>query len=145
MSLHCNKSAPHRNRDCDKMLPVGRNIQFSEWLQSEMDKRGWSQSDLARSADLNRAVINKLLNAKSKPQPSTLGAIARALKIPIEITFRAAGLLPRSADHDDTEEELIHILKSIKSPERKVTAIVLLKALIKEEENEQHDDRKGKR
>jgi hypothetical protein len=59
------------------MSAVGQRIYFSEWLQAEMDKRGWSQSDLARSADLNRAVINKLLNGKSHPQPPTLGAISR--------------------------------------------------------------------
>ena len=123
------------------MLPVGQTIYFSEWLQTEMDKRGWSQSDLARASDLNRAVINKLLNGKSHPQPATLGAISRALKIPIEITYRAAGLLPSNPDNDDTIEEAIHVLKSIQSSQRKATAIALLKALINEEENEQ----KGKR
>ena len=127
------------------MFYVGQNIDFSEWLQEEMTKRGWSQSDMARFADLNRAVINKLLNGKSNPQPSTLGAIARALKIPIETAYRAAGLLPQSSDHDDTTDELIYILKSIQSPQRKATAIMLLKALIAEEENEQQKTTKGKR
>ena len=123
------------------MSAVGQRIHFSEWLQSEMDKRGWSQSDLARYADLNRAVINKLLNGKSHPQPPTLGAISRALKIPIEITYRAAGLLPSSPENDDTLEEAIHVLKSIQSTQRKATAIALLKALINEEENEHRSDK----
>jgi len=126
------------------MFRVGQNIDFAEWLQAEMSKRGWSQSDMARFADLNRAVINKLLNGKSNPQPSTLGAIARALKIPIETAYRAAGLLPQNSEHDDATEELIHILKSIQSPQRKATAIMLLKALIMEEESEQHKAAKGK-
>jgi transcriptional regulator with XRE-family HTH domain len=108
-----------------------------------MDKRGWSQSDLARSSDLNRAVINKLLNGKSHPQPATLGAISRAFKIPIEITYRAAGLLPPNTDNDETIEEAIYVLKNIQSTQRKATAIALLKALINEEENEQRAD-KGK-
>ena len=126
------------------MSAVGNRIYFSEWLQIEMNKRGWSQSDLARYADLNRAVINKLLNGKSHPQPPTLEAISRALKIPIEITYRAAGLLPTNPENDDTLEEAIHVLKSIRSTRRKATAIALLKALINEEENEQRTD-KGKR
>jgi transcriptional regulator with XRE-family HTH domain len=126
------------------MSVVGQRIYFSEWLQAEMDKRGWSQSDLARYADLNRAVINKLLNGKSHPQPPTLEAISRALRIPIEITYRAAGLLPTNPDNDDTLEEAIHVLKSIRSTQRKATAIALLKALINEEENEHRAD-KGKR
>jgi transcriptional regulator with XRE-family HTH domain len=126
------------------MFSVGQHLRFSEWLQAEMDRRGWSQSDCARSANLNRAVINKLLNGKSKPQPPTLAAIARALKIPVEIAYRAAGLLPPSADGDDTTVELIHIFKSIQSPRRKATAIMLIKALVAEEENEQRSDSKGK-
>lgn len=126
------------------MIAVGQRIYFSEWLQTEMDKRGWSQSDLARYADLNRAVINKLLNGKSHPQPPTLEAISRALKIPMEIIYRAAGLLPSNPDNDDTIEEAIHVLKSIQSAQRKATAIALLKALINEEENEQRTE-KGKR
>jgi transcriptional regulator with XRE-family HTH domain len=123
---------------------VGQNAYFSEWLQAEMDKRDWSQSDCARAADLNRAVINKLLNGKCKPQPSTLVAIARAFKIPVETAYRAAGLLPPSHDHDDTIEQLMYIFNSIQSPQRRSTAIMLLKALVTEEENERHSDPKGK-
>ena len=125
------------------MFAVGQRIYFSEWLQAEMDKRGWSQSDLARSADLNRAVINKLLNGKSHPQPATLEAISRAFKIPIEITYRAAGLLPTNPENDDTLEEAIYILKNIQSAQRKATAIALLKALINEETEQRVE--KGKR
>lgn len=126
------------------MLPVGQKIYFSEWLQAEMDKRGWSQSDLARAADLNRAVINKLLNGKSQPQPSTLEAISRALKIPLETIYRVAGLLPANPDNDDTIGEAMYIFKSIQNAQRRATAITLLKALIMEEENEQRSG-KGKR
>lgn len=123
------------------MLPVGQKIYFSEWLQTEMDKRGWSQSDLARAAELNRAVINKLLNGKSHPQPSTLEAISRALKIPVEIMYRAAGLLPANRDHDDASEEAMYIFRSIQNSQRRATAITLLKALM-EEENEQRSGRR---
>jgi transcriptional regulator with XRE-family HTH domain len=124
------------------MFSVGQHLRFSEWLQEEMDRRGWSQSDCARAANLNRAVINKLLNAKSQPQPPTLAAIARAFKIPIETAYRAAGLLPPDADGDDATIELIHVFKSIQSPQRKSTAIMLLKALVTEEENERHSEEK---
>lgn len=126
------------------MQPVGEKFYFPEWLQIEMDKRGWSQSDLARYADLNRAVINKLLNGKSHPQPPTLEAISRALKIPLETTYRAAGLLPANSENDEVIEEALYIFKSIQNSQRRATAITLLKALIAEEENEQRN-KKGKR
>lgn len=126
------------------MFLVGQRLRFAEWLQSEIDKRGWSQSDCARAADLNRAVINKLLNGKSKPQPHTLIAIARAFKIPIEVAYRAAGLLPPIPEGDDALEELIYVYRSIQSPQRKATAIILLKALCTEEKNEQRGADKEK-
>ena len=73
------------------MSHVGQNILFSEWLLAQMSKRGWSQSDLARACELNRAVINKLLNRKTNPQPSTLEAIARGLKTPVESDLSCRG------------------------------------------------------
>ena len=126
------------------MFLLGQNLRFAEWLQSEIDRRGWSQSDCARACDLNRAVINKLLNGKCKPQPATLTAIARGFKIPVETAYRAAGYLPPNPDLDDSTQQLIHIFKSIQSIQRRTTAIMLLKALVAEEENEQHDDGKEK-
>jgi transcriptional regulator with XRE-family HTH domain len=126
------------------MLGVGQNVRFTEWLQTEMDKRGWSQSDSARACDLNRAVINKLLNGKCRPQPATLMAIGRGFKIPLETVYRAAGLLPPSSDGDETMLELLHIFKSLQSPQRKATAIMLLKALVAEEENQLRGDTRAK-
>jgi transcriptional regulator with XRE-family HTH domain len=126
------------------MFIVGQSVRFTEWLQTEMDKRGWSQSDSARACDLNRAVINKLLNGKCKPQPATLMAIARGFKLPIETVYRAAGLLPPSNDGDETMLELLHIFKSLQSPQRRATAIMLLKALVAEEENQLRGDARAR-
>jgi transcriptional regulator with XRE-family HTH domain len=117
------------------MFAVGQNLRFAEWLQIEMDKHGWSQSDCARACDLNRAVINKLLNGRCKPQPATLMAIARGFKIPVETAYRAAGLLPPTHDHDESTQELIYIFHRLQSPQSQATAIRLLKALLAEEEN----------
>jgi transcriptional regulator with XRE-family HTH domain len=126
------------------MFAVGQNMRFAEWLQAEIDKRGWSQSDCARACDLNRAVINKLMNGKCKPQPATLMAIAHGFKIPVETAYRAAGLLPPINDRDDATQEVLHIFRSLQSPQRKATAIMLLKALVAEEENQQHSPGKGR-
>ena len=119
------------------MLSVGQNSDFAEWLQMEMNKRGWSQSDCARAAGLNRAVINKLLNGRCRPQPTTLMAIAGAFRIPVETAYRAAGLLPPTSGLDEITAEMMHVFHRIQSPQRKATAISLLKALVLEEENEQ--------
>jgi len=118
------------------MVSVGKNHRFKEWLLKEMGQRGWSQSDLARSAELNRAVINKLLNGQSTPSPSTLGSIARAFKMPIESVYRIADLLPSIPESDIFLEEALHLMSKIKNPKRQATAILLVKALVTEEEQE---------
>jgi transcriptional regulator with XRE-family HTH domain len=122
------------------MLGMILDNRFPDWLQSELDKRQWSQADLAYSAGISRAVINKLLNKKTYPQPDTLQAIARALKIPVESVYRVAGLLPEESETDSFIAEIVHKLKLIKSPKRRETALRLLEALIDEETNETHSD-----
>ncbi|HEX2697954.1 MAG TPA: helix-turn-helix transcriptional regulator [Anaerolineales bacterium] len=102
-----------------------------------MNKRQWSQADLARFADLNRAVVNKLLNGKTRAQPSTLEAIARAFKLPVESLYRAAGLLPDLPENESLLQEISHIVQQIRNPQRKATALALLRALITEDEGEQ--------
>jgi transcriptional regulator with XRE-family HTH domain len=126
------------------MFSVSQNAFFRQWLQSEIDKRGWSQSDCARAADLNRAVINKLLNGRCRPQPATLMAIARAFKIPVEIAYRAAGLLPQNAEFDETTAELLYAYNRIQSPQRRTTVMTFLRALVTEEESEQRGALKEK-
>lgn len=118
------------------MASVGKNHRFKDWLLKEMGNRGWSQSDLARSASLNRAVINKLLNGPTTPRPATLEAIARALKLPVEGVYRMAGLLPEIPEHDSFVEEVTHHARQLRTPHRKSTALLLLKALASEEERE---------
>jgi hypothetical protein len=71
-------------------------------------------------------------------------AIARGFKIPVETVYRAAGLLPPNYNGDDTTQELIHLFKRLQNPQRKATAIMLIKALVAEEENEQRNDGRTK-
>jgi transcriptional regulator with XRE-family HTH domain len=57
---------------------------FSDWLQDEMNKRGWSQSDLSRNSGVNRQVISTYINQqRKKPDENILIDIARALNLPL--------------------------------------------------------------
>jgi len=120
------------------MTPVGNNHRFKDWLLIELGNRGWSQADLARSARINRAVINKLLNGQSSPSPSTLEAIARAFKLPVESVYRIAGLLPNIPEAESFIEQAMHLVGQIKSPQRQATALLLIKALVSEEEQDRN-------
>jgi transcriptional regulator with XRE-family HTH domain len=119
------------------MAAVGNSLKLKDWLLYEMDRRGWSQSDLARSADLNRAVIHKLLSGQTTPRPATLAALARAFKVPVERLYRLCGFLPDISESESLTEEFNYHLRQLQSPRRRATALILIKALISEEEQEQ--------
>ena len=86
-------------------------VNFSDWLISEMKKREWTQSDLARKADMNRQVISMYVNRKRiNPDAETLKRLAAAFDVPIETAYRAAGLFPDlPTPRDLYEEKLIYL------------------------------------
>ena len=92
--------------------------EFGLWLQQERDKRGMSQSELARTCGLHRAVVNKIENLHSSPTPETLLAIARGLKLPPEVVFRKAGLLPPRPETNPIIEALLAIVDTLPPEEQ---------------------------
>ncbi|MHC4413633.1 MAG: helix-turn-helix transcriptional regulator [Planctomycetota bacterium] len=81
------------------MFPIV-NKGFSGWLQGELDKREWSQADLARKAGFSRAAISLVISQDRKPGPDFCRAIAKALELPEEHVFRKASLLSPKPDGD---------------------------------------------
>jgi transcriptional regulator with XRE-family HTH domain len=67
---------------------------FADWLEEEIQKRGWQPSDMAREANTYPATITRILNRMRNPGPDICLAIAKALDMPPEEVFRKAGLLP---------------------------------------------------
>lgn len=102
---------------------------FSNWLNEEMEKRAWSQSDLARASGLTRQVISYYLVGVSKsPNPDALRAIATALKVnPISV-FRKAGLLPAGPENEIQFEDWEYLLKQLPPEEQEeMRQLALLK------------------
>lgn len=75
-------------------------MDFSEWLQSELDKRQWRQADLARSGKIATSMLSRIINRERFPGPDTCRSIARAFGIPPEEVLRQAGLLPKLSEDD---------------------------------------------
>ena len=69
------------------------NEKFADWLNSELEQRGWNQSKLAQRAGLGRGTISNVINNVRKPGPEICKAIAKALSVPEEVVFREAGIL----------------------------------------------------
>lgn len=98
---------------------------FAEWLKAELEKRDWKQADLVRATQLDSAVISYIINGKRRSGESTARAIARALKLPPELVFEKAGLLPPKPELSPIKRKLAHLAEDL--PDSDVeTAIALL-------------------
>lgn len=83
-------------------------VEFSHRLRQLMLKKGLRNADLARMADLERNAISTYLNQKSLPTPTSLRAIARALKTdPAELLPAYQAGVPQSRmSSSDNEIEM---------------------------------------
>lgn len=97
---------------CDKILSEVSE-QFVDWLNSELNERRWTQSDLARAAGLGRGTVSNIVINLRKPGPEFCQAIAHALELPEEFVFRKAGLLSTPAGYDETYEEWRAVLHEL--------------------------------
>lgn len=93
---------------------------FVTWLNNELNKRGWSNSELHRRSGMATSTISMVLGGQKKPGWEFCLAIATALNEPPEKIFRIAGLLPAlPSSEDETLRESIDILKSLSPQQRK--------------------------
>lgn len=68
-------------------------LDFVDWLQVELNKRDWRQSNLTEKGKINSGLMSMIMNRLRKPGPSTLVKIADALGIPREMVFEKWGYL----------------------------------------------------
>lgn len=66
---------------------------FVDWLWDELNKRGWGQAQLVKRSGVSQSVLSRIMSNSRKPGPEALRKIARALQVPEETAFRAAGVL----------------------------------------------------
>lgn len=94
------------------------NIKFSNWLEGEITKVGWTQAELARRSGISKAYISRLINKQREPSAEILKLLASALNLPNEEVFRAAGLLSKLSDKDRLIEELLFNLSHLDKEQR---------------------------
>ncbi len=107
---------------------------FSNWLIAELNARNWSQSELSRQADLTRAAISNYVSGQN-PNADAMRKIAKAFKLPPEIVFRAAGILPPAVD-DPWAEEMAHKINQLTGSRREM-AERLLNTLLDEQDKQE--------
>ena len=111
---------------------VSMITEFTDFIQSEMKKRGWSQADLARQTGMTTGGVSMLLNQTRKPSPDTLLTLAQSFHLPPELIFRKAGLLPELPESVEQKEELDYLF-NILSNEGKTDLLTYARFLLAEE------------
>lgn len=94
-------------------------MEFTEFIHSEMEKRGWSQADLARQTGMTTGGVSMLLNQTRRPGPDTLLVLARVFQIPPEIIFRSAGLLPPVPESTEDKSTIDYLFNQLSREGRK--------------------------
>lgn len=91
------------------------------WLSEELDRRKWSQRELARQADISQAFVNRVLSGDLSPSINFCNKVAQALGEPPEKLLRLAGILPTSPASEDEQliREVLDILKNMSPDQRK--------------------------
>ena len=102
-------------------------MDFAHWLQNELDKRDWSQSELVRRSEaighkVSQTQLSNVLLGRRQAGPETCIAIARTLGLSNEEVFRVRGWLPATkSEIDPRAEELARKISDLPSPSKEIT------------------------
>jgi len=106
------------------------NKQFQEWIESELNNRGWRPADLANKAGLSQTALSNVLNGHRNPGPAFCRAVAKALVVSPESVFRLADILPPIPDNEIREEKILYALNQLSSTAQDL-AIAAVEGMIK--------------
>jgi transcriptional regulator with XRE-family HTH domain len=95
------------------------DVTFVTWLDTELDKRGWNRSELARRAGFTPGALTHIYSGKRKPGINLCNAIAKAMNIQPEEVQRAAGLLPPSSNRNAHLEKMLYKIELLPPEEQK--------------------------
>ena len=107
---------------------------FSEWLENELEKRGWKPVELANKANISRGSLSTILSHQRRPGPDVCLALARALSLPPELVFRRAGLLPPAPEPAPGEAELVQLFHEL-DPAHQEIVLTIVRAIRRMKEN----------
>lgn len=82
-------------------------VDFNDWLIEEMNRRDWSQADLARRSGLSSAGLSRILSGRRGIGYDACVSISDALDLPIEIVLRKAGFLPEDGAPSHISDQII--------------------------------------
>ena len=101
---------------------------FGNWMQSQINDRGWTQRELSRRSGVSQAQISNFINGSRKPTADACQRLAQALEHPLDTVLREAGILTSSGEDDPTIAETVELMRNM-PPNKKRLALNVLKTI----------------
>ena len=95
---------------------------LSTWILSQLDERGWSQSELARRSGLTRTTISKIISEQSSLGIDSMTGLAKAFRLPVTEILQQAGLIPKIPEATAKEEQILFMFRQM-TPEQQQDVI----------------------
>jgi len=91
---------------------------FPDWILQELERRGWTQSELARRAEVTAATISTILSRQKSAGVDACLGIARAFGEPPVKMFRLAGLLPPLDTRKEVLDEALELFDQLSAADQ---------------------------
>lgn len=95
-------------------------MDFLEWLQKQIDDRGWSQNELGKRSSISGSHVSMVMTKRRPVTFEFCKAVADALDMPPEQVLRRAGLLDPLLPEVELEDEVINLLRGLSRSARHV-------------------------
>ena len=87
------------------------NEMFTDWINEEVKKRGWSFRELSRRAGISSPTISQVMNNQANPGLNFCTGIAQAFNIRLEDVLRKANILQPEPEEVAEEKEVLRLLR----------------------------------
>lgn len=113
-------------------MTLNPNSDFVEFIEAELEKRGWNWSSLARHAGMSTGTLSNIVTGGRTPGPETCNSIARALKLSPSLVFVKAGIMDPdpNVEYSVRARELMLNFDSLSSDDQ--TIVIYLVKLMRE-------------
>jgi transcriptional regulator with XRE-family HTH domain len=101
---------------------------FVSWLTGQMDQHSWTNSELARRAEVVPSTVSMILSRQKQAGLDFCIGVSRALHLPAETVLRKAGLLPARPEDSEITSELVYVFNQL-GHEEQVRLLVQARAL----------------
>jgi len=129
-------------RNCRKLYRRGYTVSvtsssdpengFVQWLQEQLDARGWTAQEMAQRAGLAQATVSNVLNRKRSAGVEFVRAIADVLDVSQIDVFRIAGLIDEELlDDAKAAQEYLRLLAAIKDDDERQAAIDTVETVLR--------------